>query len=64
MEDVSRQNVDLAKMLDPRARWPKERDRVVVNKNVGLELLNVAHNATTRDYNRRPNVDKVRTFLR
>ncbi|XP_062504565.1 uncharacterized protein LOC134181325 isoform X2 [Corticium candelabrum] len=64
MEDVSRQNVDLAKMLDPRARWPKERDRVVVNKNVGLELLNVAHNATTRDYNRRPNVDKVAGLLK
>ena len=54
LEDMERQHVDLMKMLDPKARWPNGRDKMV-----GLDLLNVGKLATERDQKKRPDVTEV-----
>jgi hypothetical protein len=56
MESLEQQNINMTKMLDPKARWPKGR-----NDTFGLELLELAKLASTRDLNRRPDITEVCT---
>eukprot|EP00118_Oscarella_pearsei_P021360 m.239263 g.239263 ORF g.239263 m.239263 type:complete len:121 (+) comp40178_c1_seq2:1-363(+) len=53
VDDIEQQGIDLSKMLDPKARWPKGRD---AREAYGLRLLDVARKATVKDYKRRPEV--------
>ena len=61
LEDMERQNIDVGKLLDPKARWPKSRDRESKEKSVGLELIQVAKSATISDHALRPDIMKVYT---
>jgi hypothetical protein len=54
MESLEQQNINMTKMLDPKARWPKGR-----NDTFGLELLELAKLASTRDLNRRPDITEI-----
>ena len=60
MNEMERQNVDLTKMLDPKARWPKVRGLEGRIHTPGLGLLDVARRSTTTDYKRRPTMKEVR----
>ena len=59
MEDMERQGVNMTKMLDPKARWPKHQGVDGRDKIIGLELLDLAKLATTRDHTRRPDIVEV-----
>ncbi|XP_062513803.1 uncharacterized protein LOC134189521 isoform X2 [Corticium candelabrum] len=59
LEDMERQNIDVGKLLDPKARWPKSRDNESKEKSVGLELIQVAKSATISDHALRPDIMKV-----
>eukprot|EP00118_Oscarella_pearsei_P021359 m.239260 g.239260 ORF g.239260 m.239260 type:complete len:1041 (+) comp40178_c1_seq1:192-3314(+) len=56
VDDIEQQGIDLSKMLDPKARWPKGRD---AREAYGLRLLDVARKATIKDYKRRPEVKEL-----
>ena len=51
--------MDLMKMLDPKARFPKGKD-----DRYGLELLDIAQAATIKQHADRPSIDEAckRTF--
>jgi hypothetical protein len=51
IDDIQRQHVDLMKMLDPKARFPKGR-----NDTFGLDLLDIAQRATIKKYTDRPSI--------
>jgi hypothetical protein len=57
MDEIERQNVDLAKMLDPKARWSRTR------ASPGLDLLSVAKLATTINYKLRPTTTEITGLL-
>jgi hypothetical protein len=59
MEDMERQAVNMARMLDPKAQWPKHQGLDGRDKAIGLELLDVAKLATTRDHTRRPDITEI-----
>jgi hypothetical protein len=64
MEELERQNVDMTKMLDPKARWPKARGLDNRIHTPGLGLLDVARRSTTTDYKRRPLSNEVSGLLK
>ena len=61
MEGLEHQNVNMTKMLDPKAQWPKTRGWGGRDNTVGLELLELAKLASTRDLSRRPDIVEVCT---
>ena len=63
MDEMERQNVDMSKMLDPKARWPRARGLEGRINSPGLDLLQVAKRATTTDYKRRPITTEVRMAI-
>ena len=61
MEGLEHQNVNMTKMLDPKAQWPKTRGWGGRDKTVGLELLELAKLASIRDLSRRLDIVEVCT---
>ena len=59
MDEMERQNVDLTKMLDPKARWPKVMGLDGRMNTPGRDLLQVARRATTTDYKGRSTTKEV-----
>ena len=59
LEEIERQNVNMTKMLDPKARWPARREWQGKSYSFGVELLNVGKLATTTDHTRRPEIAEV-----
>ena len=55
---IEGQNVDMHKMLDPKARWPKGRGSFG-RTTFGLDLLDAAKVATTKDHVQRPDISYV-----
>ena len=54
MDAIESKGIDLTKMLDPKAEWPKGK-----NELFGLELLTVAKRATEENYRQRPGVSTL-----
>lgn len=55
---IEQQNVDMIKMLDPKGHWPKRRGSYG-RCLFGLELLEVAKLATSKDSTQRPEITTV-----
>ena len=60
VDEIEQHGVDLTKMLDPKAKWPKNKEK---GKSPGLHLLDVAKLATNKDYAVRCSVSEVRENL-
>jgi interleukin-1 receptor-associated kinase 4 len=54
IDEIKKQNVDLAEMLDSKARFAKRKD-----KKYGLKLLDVAQSATIKKHTDRPSIDEL-----
>ena len=54
VDAIESQGIDLNKMLDPKAKWPKTKNEVY-----GLELLTIAKRATEDNYRQRPGVSSL-----
>ena len=54
VDAIESQGIDLTKMLDPKAKWPKSK-----NKLYGLELLTIAKRATEDNYRQRAGVSSL-----
>eukprot|EP00118_Oscarella_pearsei_P022099 m.252116 g.252116 ORF g.252116 m.252116 type:complete len:1131 (+) comp40348_c0_seq1:689-4081(+) len=54
VDDIEQQGIDLTKMLDPKAKWPKAREG-----SWGVNLLEVAKQCTVKDYTKRAVVAQI-----
>ena len=50
----------MAKLLDPKAKWPKKRE---TNDSSGLVLLDIGKRCTITDYTKRPSSSEVKLVL-
>ena len=50
----------MAKLLDPKAKWPKKRE---TNDSSGLLLLDIGKRCTITDYTKRPSASEVKICL-
>ena len=50
----------MAKLLDPKAKWPKKRE---TNDSSGLLLLDIGKRCTITDYRNRPSASEVKLVL-
>ena len=62
VDDIEGQGIDLTKMLDPKAKWPKAKG-LGKGGNCGLTLLEVAKRCTLKDYTKRVSIRDVLTTL-
>ena len=63
VDDIEGQGIDLTKMLDPKAKWPKAKG-LGKGGNDGLTLLEVAKRCTVKEYTKRVSIREVLTTLR
>eukprot|EP00118_Oscarella_pearsei_P011590 m.78674 g.78674 ORF g.78674 m.78674 type:complete len:1156 (+) comp36112_c0_seq4:156-3623(+) len=56
VDEIERQGIDLSKMLDPKAKWPKGRTS---QGCLGINLLDVAKKCTIKDYTVRAAIDQI-----
>eukprot|EP00118_Oscarella_pearsei_P010072 m.60102 g.60102 ORF g.60102 m.60102 type:complete len:136 (+) comp34916_c0_seq5:2611-3018(+) len=64
IDNIEMQGIDLQKMLDPKAKWPKAIPLYDGKFNsAGLQLLGVAKKATERDYKSRPGIEEILPLL-
>ena len=60
VDEIEQQGIDLTKMLDPKAKWPKKKEK---GKSPGLQLLDIAKLASSKDYTVRCSISEVSTNL-
>ena len=58
VDDIEGQGIDLTKMLDPKAKWPKAKG-LGKGGNDGLTLLEVAKRCTVKEYTKRVSIRDV-----
>ena len=58
VDDIEGQGIDLTKMLDPKAKWPKGKG-LGKGGSCGLTLLEVAKKCTLKDYTKRASIRDV-----
>ena len=58
VDEIEQQGIDLTKMLDPKAKWPKRKEK---GKSPGLQLLDIAKLASNKDYTIRCSISEVST---
>lgn len=64
LEEIERQNVNMIRLLDPKARWPTHTEWQSKPINFGVELLNVGKLATTANHKRRPEIVEILSRLK